>query len=202
MPLPIIQRQKSNYRRKDKVYWFHPPRPFDPPWTNDIQLYSRISKPAYIHSRVYSIIKGWFSKYALFRYYLQRVRWSNFRISQFLLLSKKEIIGKDKEYFKLNKLIEDVLNFLYPSILDSKVKIKNDLREDLTLIGYSDEIRQVFINIIFNAIDVLNHHRHSQPTISISSSVEDQQFVKVTISNNGPMIPAELQRPFWTFLYH
>lgn len=126
----------------------------------------------------------------------------NFRISQFLLLSKKEIIGKDKEYFKLNKLIEDVLNFLYPSILDSKVKIKNDLNEDLTLIGYSDEIRQVFINIIFNAIDVLNHHRRAQPTISINSSVENNRFVKVTISNNGPMIPSELQKtifePFFT----
>src|SRR5574342_1130551 len=57
----------------------------------------------------------------------------NFRISQFLLLSKKELIGKEKVFFKLNNLIDDVLNFLYPSILDSKVKIKNDLREDLTL---------------------------------------------------------------------
>ena len=51
----------------------------------------------------------------------------NFRISQFLLLSKKELIGKEKDYFNLNTLIDEVLNFLYPSILDGKVKIKKEL---------------------------------------------------------------------------
>jgi signal transduction histidine kinase len=126
----------------------------------------------------------------------------NFRISQFLLLSKKEIIGKDKENFGLTKLIEDVLTFLYPSIVDSKVKIHQDLIEDITLYGYADEIRQVFINIIFNAIDVLNHYRNPNPTIEIISYVEGNQNIFINISNNGPMIPIEIQKtifePFFT----
>ncbi|WP_312472368.1 histidine kinase N-terminal domain-containing protein [Neobacillus sp.] len=126
----------------------------------------------------------------------------NFRISQFLLLSKKELIGKEKEYFKLNKLISDVLNFLYPSILDGKVKITMDLSNDFTLHGYADEIRQVFINIIFNAIDVLNHHVNENPTIEIVSFLENNQKVSINISNNGPIIPSELQQtifePFFT----
>ncbi|MEH7333632.1 histidine kinase N-terminal domain-containing protein [Neobacillus drentensis] len=126
----------------------------------------------------------------------------NFRISQFLLLSKKELIGKEKDYFKLNKLIEEVLNFLYPSILDGKVKVIKELCEEITLHGYADEIRQVFINIIFNAIDVLNHHANPQPTIEINSTLEDNQYIIVTISNNGPAIPTELQKtifePFFT----
>jgi signal transduction histidine kinase len=126
----------------------------------------------------------------------------NFRISQFLLLSKKELIGKEKDYFKLNKLIEDVLNFLYPSILDGKVEINLNLVEDLTLHGYADEIRQVFINIIFNAIDVLNHHRHSHPTVEIISYLDNNQHVRINISNNGQMIPTEMQKtifePFFT----
>ncbi|MDN3015197.1 histidine kinase N-terminal domain-containing protein [Paenibacillus sp. BSR1-1] len=126
----------------------------------------------------------------------------NFRISQFLLLSKKELIGKEKDYFKLNKLIDEVLNFLYPSILDGKVKVIKKLCEEITLHGYADEIRQVFINIIFNAIDVLNHHANPQPTIEINSTLEDNQYIIVTISNNGPAIPTELQKtifePFFT----
>jgi signal transduction histidine kinase len=126
----------------------------------------------------------------------------NFRISQFLLLSKKELIGKEKGYFKLNKLIDDVLNFLYPSILDGKVEIKLNLIEDITLYGYADEIRQVFINIIFNAIDVLNHHRHSHPTIEVISYLDNNQHVRINISNNGQMIPSEMQKtifePFFT----
>lgn len=126
----------------------------------------------------------------------------NFRISQFLLLSKKELIGKEKIDFKLNQLIDEVLNFLYPSILDGKVKIKRDLSKDFTLNGYADEIRQVFINIIFNAIDVLNHHEVDSPTIEISSWVENNEQIKINISNNGPAIPAELRKtifePFFT----
>ena len=126
----------------------------------------------------------------------------NFRISQFLLLSKKELIGKEKVYFKLNNLIDEVLNFLYPSILDGKVKILNHLNGDFTLNGYADEIRQVFINIIFNAIDVLNHHEAENPTIGIKSTLENHTMIKISISNNGPVIPAELHKtifePFFT----
>lgn len=125
----------------------------------------------------------------------------NFRISQFLLLSKKELIGKEKDDFNLNKLVEEVLNFLYPSILDGKVKIRKELSEEITLNGYADEIRQVLINIIFNAIDVLNHDENPNPTIEINSSLENQ-FIKINISNNGPIIPAELRKsifePFFT----
>ncbi len=126
----------------------------------------------------------------------------NFRISQFLLLSKKELIGKEKEHFHQNKLIDEVLNFLYPSILDGKVKIKKENVGEVTLYGYADEIRQVFINIIFNAIDVLNHNRISNPTIEIKSFIENNTHVVISISNNGPMIPAELSKtifePFFT----
>jgi len=126
----------------------------------------------------------------------------NFRISQFLLLSKKELIGKEKVQFGLNNLIDEVLNFLYPSILDGKVKIKKDLSEDFSLNGYADEIRQVFINIIFNAIDVLNHHETPTPTIEISSCLENNRQIKISISNNGPVIPTELRKtifePFFT----
>jgi signal transduction histidine kinase len=126
----------------------------------------------------------------------------NFRISQFLLLSKKELIGKEKELFHLNKLIDEVLNFLYPSILDGKVKIKKEIADEITLYGYADEMRQVLINIIFNAIDVLNHHRNPNPTIEIKSFLENNTHVILSISNNGPMIPSELSKtifePFFT----
>ncbi|MDP4083979.1 MAG: histidine kinase N-terminal domain-containing protein [Bacillota bacterium] len=126
----------------------------------------------------------------------------NFRISQFLLLSKKELIGKEKVLFELNHLIEEVLNFLYPSILDGKVKIRKQLSDEIPLFGYADEIRQVFINIVFNAIDVLGHFRIHNPTIEIISHQGDDHFINITISNNGPMIPEDLQKtifePFFT----
>ena len=111
-------------------------------------------------------------------------------------------MAKEKEQFHQNKLIDEVLNFLYPSILDGKVKIKKENVGEVTLYGYADEIRQVFINIIFNAIDVLNHNRISNPTIEIKSFIENNTHVVISISIMVRMIPAELSKtifePFFT----
>jgi signal transduction histidine kinase len=115
----------------------------------------------------------------------------NFRVSQFLLLSKKELIGKEKTTFFFNALLEEVLIFLYPSILDSNVKIQKSLDQDIQLFGYADEIRQVLINIIFNAIDVLSTYR-SDPQIELTTKIDDGRRITIHIANNGPMIPEEL----------
>ncbi|MCM3573409.1 MULTISPECIES: histidine kinase N-terminal domain-containing protein [Mesobacillus] len=115
----------------------------------------------------------------------------NFRISQFLLLSKKELIGKEKTHFSLNKMIDEVLNFLYPSILDTNVRVIKEVAEDMDLYGYADEIRQVLINIIFNAIDVLSQYR-DDPQIEIKGFFVNDTHIKIEISNNGPIIPDHL----------
>lgn len=115
----------------------------------------------------------------------------NFRISQFLLLSKKELIGKEKTLFSLNELIDEVLLFLYPSILDSKVKTVKILAENIQILGYADEIRQVLINIIFNAIDVLSQFRED-PLIEIILTNTGDKQITLDISNNGPKIPDNL----------
>lgn len=115
----------------------------------------------------------------------------NFRISQFLLLSKKELIGKEKTLFSLNRMIDEVLNFLYPSILDTKVRIIKEVAEEMELYGYADEIRQVLINIIFNAIDVLSQYR-DDPQIEIKGFFVNDTHIKIEISNNGPIIPDNL----------
>lgn len=112
----------------------------------------------------------------------------NFRISQFLLLSKKELIGKEKTQFSLNQMIDEVLNFLYPSILDTKVKVMKETPDEMEIIGYSDEIRQVLINIIFNAIDVLSQYR-DDPQIEIRAYTVNEKNIKLVIANNGPAIP-------------
>jgi signal transduction histidine kinase len=115
----------------------------------------------------------------------------NFRISQFLLLSKKELIGKEKTLFSLNKMIDEVLNFLYPSILDTNVRIHKEVADDMELLGYADEIRQVLINIIFNAIDVLSQYR-ADPKIEIKGFFVNDTHIKLEIANNGPVIPDNL----------
>ncbi|GAA0328288.1 sensor histidine kinase [Bacillus carboniphilus] len=116
----------------------------------------------------------------------------NFRISQFLLLSKKELIGKEKSTVFLHELFEELITFLYPSLLSAKVEIEKEILEDITIYGYIDELRQVFMNILFNAIDVLQNHR-KDPKIQILTSKKENNIV-IELTNNGPTIPPELLR--------
>ncbi|WP_409253276.1 histidine kinase N-terminal domain-containing protein [Bacillus sp. SCS-153A] len=114
----------------------------------------------------------------------------NFRISQFLLLSKKSAVHIEKTDFSLNELIEEALAFLYPRILEVNVSIKKQLEKDFLMRGWKEEFRQVIINIIFNAIDVLSVST-KQPKIWIESKLHDDLFT-LSISNNGEKIPDEI----------
>ncbi|MBS4171863.1 histidine kinase N-terminal domain-containing protein [Bacillus sp. FJAT-49736] len=109
-----------------------------------------------------------------------------FSISQFLMLSKKEIIEQEMTVISLHELIEQVLSFLYPRILEVNVEVQREIKQDYNILGYYDEIKQVFVNIIFNAIDVLLDVK--EPVIRIELS-EQEQFISVEIANNGPKIP-------------
>lgn len=124
----------------------------------------------------------------------------NFRISQFLLLSKKNTVGKEKENFPIHLLIEDTLIFMYPSILDANVTIHKDIKE-MIVEGFQDEIRQVLINIVFNAIDSFQGTQLNSK-IDIKSFIDSNQNYTIWITNNGPMIPESVQRiifePFFT----
>ena len=112
-----------------------------------------------------------------------------FSITQFLMLSKKEIIEDKKTIVPLNVLIEQVLSFLYPRILEVNVEVQKEYKQNYSIQGYPDEIKQVLINIIFNAIDVLINMEN--PIIRIQLGEEDS-FISLVIANNGPKIPESL----------
>ncbi|MED0668867.1 histidine kinase N-terminal domain-containing protein [Aneurinibacillus aneurinilyticus] len=124
----------------------------------------------------------------------------NFRVSQFLMLSKKEIIGKEKQDFYMEQLINQVLNFLYPSFLNHNINVSKDLACNILFHGYYDEIRQVLINILFNAIEAL-HAKEKEKKIEISLQKISGGIV-ITVSNNGPIIEGEVIQtifePFFT----
>lgn len=123
----------------------------------------------------------------------------NSRISQFLLLSRKEHVDLHPDIFRLDQLIEEVITFLYPSIVDTNVKVESDVMEELYILGNTEEIRQVLLNITFNALDVLATQHH--PVIRISCRREEGNVI-ITIANNGPRIDEEMLKnifkPFYT----
>ncbi|MGI2709626.1 BA2291 family sporulation histidine kinase [Bacillus cytotoxicus] len=112
----------------------------------------------------------------------------NFRISQFLLVSKKEM-WNESERFWLNDLFHDIIHFLYPSLVNANVSIEKNLPYPISFVGYRSEVRQVFLNILMNSIDALEAMNENRKIII--DTCEDEEMIHIVIKNNGPMIPAE-----------
>jgi len=126
----------------------------------------------------------------------------NFRVSQFLLVSKKGSAASAKrvETFNVGKLFEDILGFLYPTIVDVNAQTACTIDPSCSLTGNKDEIKQVLINIISNALDALQRVP-GERVISIEA-FQDSQKASISIANNGVPIPPDILpvifEPFFT----
>lgn len=125
----------------------------------------------------------------------------NYRISQFLHVSRKELIESKREEVNLSFLMQELVEFLYPSLLDGDVVIQLDIDPSITMIANKDELRQVFLNLIINSIDALQQMKDGSRTIQVVC-VENGAFTELSITNNGPKIEEEaihaIFEPFFT----
>jgi signal transduction histidine kinase len=124
----------------------------------------------------------------------------NYRISQFLHVSRKEIIASKREEVVVAKLFGELIEFLYPSLLAGEVTTEVNIDDEIKIIGNQDELRQVFLNLVMNSIDALQQMEGDRE-ISISSSIIDGELT-ISICNNGPQIQEEtinaIFEPFYT----
>lgn len=126
----------------------------------------------------------------------------NFRISQFLVASRRETTSHhQRENFDMKQLMDEIIEFVYPSIADGDVIVTTEIGEEQTVKGYREEIRQVFINLIMNSIDALKDN-NGKKEIVIKSKVTPDRKIEITVTNNGPAIPEHVQKtifePFFT----
>ena len=127
----------------------------------------------------------------------------NFRIDQFLHVSKKEH-DQMVEYFLIDDLFKEITEFLYPSIVNSNVILQEGISQNIYIPGYRNELRQVLLNILMNSIDALAEN-DGQKTIHYQvADLED--MIEIQIKNNGPKISEESIRtifePFVTTKNH
>lgn len=123
-----------------------------------------------------------------------------YKITQFLHVSKKDILQNEDENIIFTDLFHEILEFLYPSIVDGDVEIVRNFEYKGSLVANKEELRQVFINIILNSIEALKEkEKNRKVEIHIR---EDHKFVNIEIANNGPDISQAMQEmifePFYT----
>ncbi len=108
--------------------------------------------------------------------------------------------GQDKQYADIRIGIKNTLQMLIYRIKKGNITLVKDFDETLPpvkmLIG---EMNQVWTNLIDNAIDALEGTQNATLTIKTE---RDREFVQVSIIDNGPGIPGDVQthifEPFFT----
>ena len=139
---------------------------------------------------------------------------------QNIVLSLRNFSRLDEAEMKLVNIHEGIDSTLM--ILQHKLEVNNERPEIEVIKKYGDlpevtchacQLNQVFMNILSNAIDVLdeqnrswtmgNAEKHPQlPTINISTELADKNTVRIRIADNGNGMNAEVRQkifdPFFT----
>jgi CheY-like chemotaxis protein len=112
----------------------------------------------------------------------------------------KEILGNFKPIRKKVKLGE-IINFVYeillPNFKESKISFWREGIPDVEIDGYPSLLEQIFINLFLNSIDSMKEGGKIIVRLN-----EEEDFVKIEISDTGPGIPDEIKdkifEPFFT----
>jgi signal transduction histidine kinase len=106
--------------------------------------------------------------------------------------------SKVRQPVTILSLVQHMHGLLAQSLQEARIGVTIDLIEDLPAVfAAPDQIVQVLVNIVVNAIDALE----DGGTITITAAVEGE-MVALTIANNGPSIApealAQIFEPFFT----
>lgn len=91
---------------------------------------------------------------------------------------------KEKEEFNLLKEVQLVINIISSTLDNYNIKIEINIDKNLKIISYLNEYKQVVLNILNNAKDILIDKDIKNPLIKLTAS-EDANYVILNIEDNG-----------------
>ncbi len=91
---------------------------------------------------------------------------------------------KESRVFSVEKSIDQALFLLQSSLVSHGVELQKHVTKDLCLFGLERELRQVFVNIIKNAMDQLIEREINSPIIMVDARQVDQ-MIEIVIQDNG-----------------
>ena len=96
-----------------------------------------------------------------------------------------------KKVFNLKDNIDSSLHFIEGAVKNNKINIVLDLKENIKIDGYENELMQCFINIFNNAKDALKEKVLKNRLIFISTHTNETKAI-VAIKDNAGGIPKDI----------
>ena len=103
----------------------------------------------------------------------------------------------------IHQPIEDALELLRGILHRKGIHLKTDWASNIPQV-YVDpnQIQQIVLNLVHNAIDALEEGKPKSPTIYLQTALRKDNGIELTIRDNGPGMPVEMQskifNPFFT----
>jgi signal transduction histidine kinase len=112
------------------------------------------------------------------------------KVNQFLYLSKLKILDDNLQNINLSVVVKEMLEFLYPRFTEENITIVQNIDSDLIIFAVKDQIKQVILNILHNAVEELQNIQQGRKIEVLVTNRSGQ--ITVTIANNGPQIQSHM----------
>ncbi len=124
------------------------------------------------------------------------------RLLESLKKERGESTSPKKKKVMLSSLIDEIYEFLAPMMEDKHIKFSDDVGDICCLGVDEDSLRQVFINIILNAIEAMTMVDGIIMVTGTQIQRDNQPFVEIKVTDNaGGILPEHLPNifnPFFT----
>lgn len=117
----------------------------------------------------------------------------NLRASN-IIKSLRDIFSRDTvitDQNDLNALIKNVLSFINPELAAHQIKVNLELAPEVSAPINSNEIQQVLVNLLNNAINALVKTKTTKGGLVTIQSFSTDDEIRISISDNGPGISQE-----------
>jgi signal transduction histidine kinase len=104
--------------------------------------------------------------------------------------------------FKVADILNSALSLHDSELRARAIEVRRDYRSPGTIVSSPGEMRQVFSNLIANAVEAMGEGGVLTLRVREGNGSRGQSGVQVTVADNGPGIPAEVRtrifEPFFT----
>jgi PAS domain S-box-containing protein len=95
--------------------------------------------------------------------------------------------------YQLHQLVDQALAIHQHRIEAGSIEVEEQCEESISVLCHGGEIKQVFVNLIGNALDAMNGDGRLRIRVrAVSDSKETRSAIHLSIGDNGPGIPKEM----------